>query len=402
MLIKTNCRFCESILLDIIHLGDNFPLAGGFLRSIKEIGTDKTFPLTLCICQSCFTIQCKQVIDADILFKKDYFYFSSMLPMLVQHFQDYAKFIYKKFPDVQNTKIIEIGCNDGVFLLPLSEKGYHIVGVDPSQTILKCPSKQNIDLFNDFFTLKLANQLLDTYGEFDVFLSSNSFAHIDDMKTILNSIKLLIKNNGYIFIEVHNSKTIIDEIQFDFIYHEHMTYYTVTSMYNICRIFDLSLIDIQFTQIHGSSIRFEIQNCPNLSPSSYVISCLQNENYLTNIHTYSNFANQIEKWKLDINEILDQFQNKTIIGYGSSGRSNIICTFLNLKLKYIVDDAKSKIGNFTPLFYSEIIDSSKIPEIQPDLIIILAWPYADHIVSRCRQLGYNKDILIPLPHPKVL
>ena len=394
------CRFCDSELTDIIHFGDDFPLAGGFLRSEKEFANEKTYPLTLVFCIKCCLLQCKEYIHSDMLFKQGYFYYSSMIPMLRKHFNEYAATLASIYPNTRETTIIEIGCNDGVMLRPLKEHGFNVIGVDPSDTVKECVNN-NFTIYNTYFNEETANQIVKDHGQCDVFLSSNSFAHINDMKSIMNGIKLVVKDNGLIIIEVHYSKTIIDELQFDFIYHEHMSYYNVTSFYNISQLFGMSLEDVEFTKIHGTSIRVYLRNTPNLPISDKVRQIIDSEKPYTNLDIYRKFNSDLQKWKNKILTTLQQFQNKKIYGYGSSGRSNIIIRYLDLHLDELIDDAPSKIGSYTPIYHNCIKSSQCIIDNPPDVIIILAWAYSNDIIANLKKI-YNGKIIIPMPDITVL
>jgi hypothetical protein len=181
--IRNNCRFCDNILTDVINLGKNYPLAGGFLRNEAEFIDEKVYPLSIALCSNCTHLQCKEIINNDILFKKGYFYYSSMIPMLVKHFEEYANTIEKLFTDPTNITIIEMGCNDGVFLRPLSKKGFKVIGVDPSDTVKKCID-EGYNIYNTYFNLETANKICNEHGECDVFLSVSEL-FIKDAKSII-------------------------------------------------------------------------------------------------------------------------------------------------------------------------------------------------------------------------
>lgn len=404
----THCRFCFTELIDIFHLGDNFPLAGGFLKNENQFQEELFYPLSLSFCQKCAVILCKQVIDSDKLFKNGYFYYSSMIPSLVTHFNQYALKLKQLFIEPSNTttlKVIEIGCNDGVFLRPLKEAGFEVIGVDPSDTPKKL-IEEGFQIYNDYLNEQTTQQILEKNGQCDIFLSSNSFAHIDKMDSIFKSIKKLIKPTGDIFIEVHNSKSVFDEMNFDFIYHEHMTYYTISSFYNILKQYQMTIIDAEFTKIHGSSMRLHIKNTDTVPTPDKIKNLMQQEKHLTNINTYLNFTKTINQWKTDIttlyNDLINTNNNNNkknkIYGYGASGRTNIICVFCDINLEQIIDDAPSKIGSYTPLYHQQIKDITILNTNPPDYILILAWPYTTSIIANIKKnTTYKGKFIIPLP-----
>jgi methylation protein EvaC len=398
--INTHCRYCTNQLIKVIHLGNAFPLAGGFMRSKDEFEKEETYPLSLGICNNCHLLQCLQVVNRDSLFRNGYFYYSSMIPMLKTHFERYACELKESVADPSSTTILEMGCNDGVFLRPLAANGFKVIGVDPSDTVLKCIA-DGFTIYNTYFDEELAKRIVKDHGQIDIFVSSNSFAHIDNMKSIMDGIKHLLKHDGLAIIEVHYSKSIIDDLQFDFIYHEHMSYYTVTSFYKIAELFGMTLEHVERTKIHGDSIRVFLRNNTSNAMSSSVRTLMNSEAHLCQLSSYTKFNERLYSWKTSVQDILSCYKDKRIYGFGSSGRTNIICRFLDLKLDEIIDDAPSKIGSYTPIYHNCITSSDILKESPPDLLIILAWPYADDIIKKVKGI-YSGTILIPLPELKIL
>lgn len=385
---RSTCRFCDKEMIMAINLSqmnELYPLAGGFMRSPDEFKNEEVYPLSLMLCQSCSLLQCGQIISSDKLFKQGYFYYSSQIPMLVNHFNQYAQHVYDLVKDISNPFIIEIGCNDGVFLKPLKQLGLNVIGVDPSNTI-----NNEFTVYNDYFTPQLAEQIIQEHGQCDVFLSSNSFAHIDDMKSIMKAMKMVLKPDGRALIEVHYMKTILDDMNFDFIYHEHMSYYSVTSFYNIAKMYDMTLENVIETNIHGKSIRVYLRNKVG-DINEKINGYIKNEKYLSDIQTYREYEKKIYDWKYRFMKTIEQIE-KPLYGYGSSGRANILCQFSGLKLDVIVDDSESKIGSYTPIDHIQIQSSSILKDYKGS-VILLAWPYAEYIIKKWPDIKF----IVPLP-----
>jgi methylation protein EvaC len=397
--IIENCRFCHSKLIDCIDLGESFSLAGGFMTDVSDFKTEKVYPLSLSFCNNCYLLHCKQQINSDILFKNNYFYYSSMIPMLVNHFNNYAENLAESVENTSKYQIIEIGCNDGVMLKPLIQKGFKVIGVDPSNTVKKCID-DGLTIYNSYFNVELAEYIVQKHGLSDLFLSSNSFAHIDNMHSIMNGIKKVLRPDGFAIIEVHYSKVIIDELQFDFIYHEHMSYYNITSFYKIANLFQMSLEKVEYTKIHGKSIRVYLKNSSQKELTNELNEIIKNESYLCRLETYTVFNQKLKEWKVSILNILKPFRKLKIYGYGSGGRTNIILQFLDLNLEEIIDDAPSKINSYIPVYHKKIKSSQIIIDFPPDLLIILAWPYATDILEKLKTI-YKGKCLIPLPNIKL-
>jgi len=399
--LKTHCRFCNTLVRDILHLGDFFGLAGGFLNSHDAV--ENTYPLTLSLCEHCKYIQCKQLVSNDELFKKNYYYYSSMIPSLVKHFENLAQWIYNKFP--LNTRILEIGCNDGVLLQPLHQLFYkHLIGVDPSRTVKNIPNHDDLTIYNEYFNEEITKQIVETHGLQDLFISCNSFAHIDDMQTIINCMKKVLKPiTGMALIEVHYSRLIFERKQFDFIYHEHVGYYTVTSLYNICNNNGMTLIHVEQISNHGGSLRCLIEMHPQLEPSQNIRDWLSVESPMFHETFFEKYEVDLYQWKKTFNKLINDLilDGKKVFGYGASGRANTIMNFCEIKLECIIDDAQSKIGCYTPMYNVPIRDSSILySNNPPDYVIILAWPYAQSIMERHKMV--RTKFIIPLPEIKIL
>lgn len=400
------CRFCDGNLNSIFHLGNNMPLAGGFLRDLEKstLEVEKAFPLTLVQCQKCLVVQCKQVVDRNELFRKGYFYYSSMIPTLVAHFKNYAKQLSDKYKNKEpNMLLVEMGCNDGVFLRPLKKEGFKVVGIDPSNTV-KSLIDDGFSIYNTFMSDEVVDDIISNHGYADLFLSSNSFAHIDDMKTIFRCMKKLLKKEGLAIIEVHYLTAIIEELNFDFIYHEHMSYYSISSFINICCHFGMTLIDVDITSIHGKSIRVYISNKTNdvFVNENKMNKLLAKEENIRNVNKLISFSKNIYNWRDDFikkcNYLIDNGCDK-IYGYGASGRATTLCNFVGLNFKVVIDDAASKIGSYTPKYHSIICHSDILyNDHPPSVVIILAWPYAKPIIKKHRKYVENDGkFIIPLP-----
>jgi dTDP-4-dehydrorhamnose reductase/SAM-dependent methyltransferase len=399
---KTLCRFCDRDTEDILHLGDNFGLAGGFLNTLDELQDDKVYPLTLSLCSQCKYIQCKQLVSSDEIFKKHYYYYSSMIGSLVKHFNAFAESIHQRYPN-KGLKIIEIGCNDGVLLHPLKRLGYHhLIGIDPARTLQNID--KSIETYNDYFNDEITNTLIQKHDLFDIFISCNSFAHIEDMKTILKNIKKILKPSGIALIEIHHSKYIFDDKHFDFIYHEHMGYYTCTSLYHICKLFDMYLTNVECIQMHGGSLRCTIHMQESeISPS--VQEIMNSESHLFKPEYINAYQTQLYEWKESFQkQIIDLQCNYKVYGYGASGRANTLMNFCEIELDGIIDDAPSKISSYTPLF-NVLIEKSDIlyNDNAPKYVVILAWPYANGIIEKHKEyLKNGGTFIIPLPDIKFI
>ena len=198
-----------------------FALAGAFIKN-NEFKNEKKYPMRVYFCKDCFAVQVVDIIEPDILFK-DYFYFSSSIKTLSDHFVNYAKEVTNRFLNPSEATVLEFGCNDGVLLRPLADQGIKkVIGVDPAKNIVSSISDERITILNDYFNEKVSKQVVDKYGSMDLIMANNVFAHISDIKGTTNAIRNALSDEGVFIFEVHYLGKIIEEMQYDMIYHEHL------------------------------------------------------------------------------------------------------------------------------------------------------------------------------------
>ena len=222
----------------------------------------KYYPLDLNFCHDCFLVQVSNVVPANVIFNENYFFYSSAIKTLVDHFYDFAKETKDRFLcDRKYPSVIEIGCNDGVLLKPLLKMGIFSLGVDPCANVIKGIDTNKIKIINDFFSEKLAVKIKKQHGSFDAVLSSYSLAHIDDMIDVFKGIKHLLKDDGIFIFEIYYLGTLIDEMQYDMIYHEHLSYYSLMTLKKFLKKFEMEIFDVKFIdKVRSGSVRFYARN----------------------------------------------------------------------------------------------------------------------------------------------
>lgn len=399
------CRFCKSSnVRTVIDLG-LMPLAGGFIRNFKQKNQEKFYPLQLNFCCNCLLLQANSSINPDTLFK-NYFYFSSSIKTLVEHFNKIASELKSKI-NPQKGFVVEIGCNDGAFIKALLDKGFKALGVDPAKNVVKNAIKKGFPIVNSYFTERKARDIATKYGKADVIFSFHSMAHIQDMHDVMRGIKYLLKKNGFLAMEVHYLKNLISGTQFDMIYHEHQFYYSYLSLRNFFKQYGMEIFDVQKYDVRAGSIMFYIQNAKSERKINSNVKKLITEELdlgLNKIQTYINFSKKILLRKVQLLDLLKKLKKKNnkIVGYGASGRATIIANYCTLQnyLQYIVDDAKSKQGTFLPGTHHKIFPSSKMIQEKADYALLFAWPFIKEI--RARNTIFKGKFIVPLPKVKII
>tara|TARA_A100001011_G_scaffold397804_1_gene499991 strand:+ start:3165 stop:4424 length:1260 start_codon:yes stop_codon:yes gene_type:complete len=417
--MKTNlestfsCSFCSSKNMDLVMDFGEVALAGAFIKN-NEFNNEKKYPMRVCFCNDCFAVQIVDIIEPDILFK-DYFYFSSSIKTLSNHFVNYAKEVAERFLNPKEANVLEFGCNDGVLLRPLADQGIKkVIGVDPAKNIISSISDERITIVNDYFTEKVSKKVVAKYGPIDLIMANNVFAHIPDIKGTTNAIKNALSDEGVFVFEVHYLGKIIEEMQYDMIYHEHLYYYSLLSAIEHFKNYDLTIFDIKFVPIHAGSIRFYLakKNSKRASVISENVKLLEKEEkakQYNKFECFNLFSKKIENTKKELVRLLEKIkkEGKTIAGYGASGRANTMiqyCGITNDLVSYMIDDAPAKIGCYTPGSHLKILSSSVLSSNNaPDYVLVFAWSFFEEIIKRNSNfIKSGGKMIVPLPEVKVI
>jgi methylation protein EvaC len=407
------CSFCNSAAMTQIMDFGEVALAGGFLRA-NQFTEESYYPLRLFFCHDCYAVQVIDKVSADVLFK-DYFYFSSSIQTLRDHFIDYAQEVTTRFLMPESATVIEFGCNDGVLLGPLADQNIKtVIGVDPATNIVSTINDPRITIINDFFTEDVAQDIISTHGHVDMVVANNVYAHIPDIQGTTHAVRNVLSDDGVFIFEVHYLGNVINELQYDMIYHEHLYYYSLLSAMKHFERYGMIVFDVKPVPIHAGSLRFYV--CKNGSKHGSVVSPevirLQNEELAKGFHrpeTFARFAKDIAERKIMLMALLNKLKKEgsTIAGYGASGRANTMiqyCGINNSHLDYMIDDAPAKAGFFTPGSHFEIHPRSILDQPNPpDYLLIFAWSFFDEIAKRSRKyLEGGGRMIVPLPEVKIL
>jgi predicted TPR repeat methyltransferase len=410
---RTTCRFCEGTDLSTVLDFGNVPLAGAFLTE-AQIPEEKRYPLQLQFCRRCTLVQVGDVIPKETLFQQNYFFHSSAIKTLVDHFQRLAREIDRSFNQDGRCLVAEIGCNDGVLLKPLLSLGVKCVGIDPATNVLEASGLPEQMLVNDFFTTAVASRIRAEHGPARVIVSSYSFGHIDDMTEVMEGVRTLLADDGTFIFEIYYLGIMLDELQYDMIYHEHMSYYTLLSLSRFLKRFGMEIFDLQRDPLRAGTIRFHARKTrPGAAPVSEAVAALRKyeaERGLDRLETYVRFGDRVKASKTQLMTLLDRLkqEGRRIIGYGASGRASTIMNYCEIgprHLESVVDDAPAKHGLYTPGTHLLIRPWSAGDEGpgRPDFALLFAWSFIEEVRSkRSRFLDGGGRFVVPLPEVRVV
>ena len=387
------CAGCDgSDFLNVLSLGE-VPLAGVFPLK-EELENESKYPLNLLFCKKCSLVQTDSFIEPQILFE-DYRYISSV--GLSNHFKEVAYNLDKKY-DVEGLNILEIGCNDGVLLEPLSQLGANVEGVDPAKNIVKLAVDKGLNVYDEYFNDE-------TFGgeefedKYDLVLSNNTFAHIPDIQSVVRGVKHVLKPDGDFIFEVHYLQSLIDGKQWDNIYHEHIFYHSITGLNNLFNKYDMTLIDFEEIPIHSGSIRVTVKN-ENINTPQKVLDRIELESKkiadVEYLRSYGeDVRNHITNFIIQSEELKE---NHTIAGYGASGRANMFCNLTDLNsdiVKFIVDESPERCGRYIANTDIPIVDVETLKNSDVDLLIIFAWNYSKMIIEKTQFRKFKYLIAFP-------
>ena len=389
------CASCDSSNFSLISNLDIVPLAGYF-PTYEQVSSniESKYPLNLLLCNDCKLAQVDSIINPDILFK-DYRYMASI--SLSNHFNNLAQILNDKY-NVNNKNILEIGCNDGVLLKPLSELGALVEGVDPASNIVKLAQQKGLKVYNTYFNFK--NFKEDKFkNKYDLVLANNSFAHITDIQDVVKGINYVLKPNGEFIFEVHYLKNLIEELQWDNIYHEHIYYYSITSLNNMFKRFNMTLIDFEEIPIHAGSIRVTVKNSKINTPKIIKDRLILESNTICNKDYLVNYNNKVLNHIKEFKNIIKDLSTKyNIAGYGASGRANMFCNLTNLDkniINFVVDESPERCGRYIANTKIPIVDIDTLKNSNIDLLIIFAWNYSKMIIDKTQFKKFKYLIAFP-------
>ncbi|GJL63051.1 MAG: methyltransferase [Nitrospirales bacterium] len=406
----SGCRFCEHPLTHtFVDLGMS-PLANSYIQAHQYNKMEPFYPLHVYICENCLLVQLEEFEKASNIFS-DYAYFSSYSDSWLQHAQRYVDMMAERFAFGTQSQVIEIASNDGYLLQYFQAKGVPVIGIEPASNIAKVASKKGIPTIEKFFNIETARELVAQGKQADLLIGNNVLAHVPALNDFVAGIKIVLKPHGIVTMEFPYILRLIDEQQFDTIYHEHFSYF---SFYTVERIFakhGLTLFDVEEVTTHGGSLRIFGRHAEDagftVSENVHSLKRMEAREGLQALPKYLSFVKAVRETKCQILEFLitAKREGKTVVSYGAPAKGNTLLNFCGVGkdfIDYTVDRSPQKQGCLLPGTHIPIFHPDKITETKPDYVLILPWNIKDEVMSQMKHIrDWGGQFVTPIPEVKV-
>jgi len=406
-LLNARCRSCGRQELDLILSLGKTPLANALLTREQLSQPEQAYPLDLVFCQECSLVQITETVPPEILFR-DYFYFSSFADTTLQNARQIAERLVKERKLGANSLVVEVASNDGYLLQYYKDQGLPVLGIEPALNIAKVAEERGIPTLPEFFDQALAQRLRVQGKQADVIHANNVLAHVANLNSVIAGLSILLKPGGVLVTESPYVRDMVEGVEFDTIYHEHLCYYSLTAQQHLFARHGLYVQDVEHLPIHGGSLRLfvEHEECP--SPEVQRLLAEEQSLGLDRFAYYARFGERVEALRDELLILLASLksQGRRIVAYGASAKGATLLNYFGIgreTLEYVVDRSTAKQMHYTPGTHLPILSPEKLLEDQPDYALLLTWNFADEILTQ--QAGFRRNggqFIIPIPELRVV
>jgi 2-polyprenyl-3-methyl-5-hydroxy-6-metoxy-1,4-benzoquinol methylase len=411
--MKDDCRFCSNPLkYTFADLGMS-PIANDYLSRIQLERAEKFYPLHTYVCEKCLLVQLEEFESPHHIFGDgDYAYFSSYSESWLRHAKDYTDLMVQKFGFNSSTQVIEIASNDGYLLQYFCEKGIPVLGIEPAANTAKVAIEKGIPSISKFFGVQTAKELLAEGKSADLLLGNNVLAHVPDLNDFVAGMKTILKPDGIFTMEFPHLLQLMQQNQFDTIYHEHFSYFSFLTVEKIFAAHDLALFDVEELPTHGGSLRIYGKHnnaeVPSVCERVAQLRAKEIAAGLDRLEIYVTFGEKVKETKRELVSFLltaAKAEGKSIAGYGAPAKGNTLLNYCGINtdfIEYTVDLNPHKQGLFLPGTHIPIFHPDKIRETKPDYVLILPWNLKEEIMEQIAFIGeWGGQFILPIPTVQV-
>jgi SAM-dependent methyltransferase len=396
-------------MLMFLSLGSH-PPANAFLSADQLGQPEPSWPLNTHVCLNCGLIQVPNVIPPG--FFRNYLYVPSASDTMHEHFAELARVVAERMVAPGDGVVVDIGCNDGLFLGECKAIGLRTLGIDPATNLIAMARSKGIEVINEYFNTLTAEHARAAHGPARVIVTTNTFNHIDDLHDFMAGVAILLDDAGIFVVEVPHALDLVEKNEFDTVYHEHVSEFCVKSFVELYRFFGMEVFDIQQLSIHGGSMRiFGRRTSPSHSVAASTVEdwlARERRAALFSPKTYEAFRVRVERNRDALMEILRDLkrQGRRLAGYGAPAKGNTLLNYYGIGpdlLEFLADRSALKHGLYSPGMHIPIAPAERVLEAQPDYVLILAWNFADEVMRQ--QDTYRRrggKFILPIPEPAIV
>jgi len=405
------CRHCDTELANtFIDLGSS-PPSNSYLTQETIKGPEKWYPLRVLVCRQCWLVQTEDFVDTGEMFSEDYAYFSSCSTTWVEHARSYVNEATQRFNLNAKSNFVEIAANDGYLLQFVKEHGIPCYGIEPTHSTAEAARKKGIEIIDEFFGATLAEKMAESGRQADFTAANNVLAHVPDINDFVKGFSILLKPTGVATFEFPHLLNLVQQNQFDTIYHEHYSYLSLTAVNSIFRSNGLEIFDVEELSTHGGSLRVFAQRSDHgkhkMNTAVSKLLAREQELGMLNLLFYEGFQQKAEKIKDDLLAFLldAKKEGKNVIAYGAAAKGNTILNFAGIRsdlIQYVVDRSSAKQGKYMPGSRIPIVKEEILQADTPDYVLILPWNLRNEISGQLKYVqAWGGQFVTAIPKIKV-
>jgi SAM-dependent methyltransferase len=392
-----NCRHCQAPLrLPLVDLG-SAPPSNAYLTSERLRAPELWFPLRVLVCESCWLVQTEDFARAEELFDAEYAYFSSFSRTWLEHAERYVERVVERFGLGPGSLVVEVAANDGYLLQYVRARGIPCLGVEPTASTAAAARERGIEIVEEFFGVALADRLAGGGRRADLVAANNVLAHVPDINDFVRGFARVLRPQGVATFEFPHVLRLLEETQFDTIYHEHFSYLSLTAVQAVFRANGLEVFDVEELPTHGGSLRIYAQRAGDgarpVAPSVHALRAREDAAQLSSARGYEGFQARAEAVKDELVAFLieEKRRGRKVAAYGAAAKGNTLLNYAGVRpdlVSFVVDRNPAKQGKFLPGSRIAIVSEDRLREARPDTILVLPWNLADEVRT---QLAYARE-----------
>jgi hypothetical protein len=404
---RETCRACGSADLErVLELGDQ-PLANALLNGLEDVDREAFFPLDLVFCRGCRLVQILDVVDPEVLFGY-YLYVTGTSETIREHNERYSASVIERMRLGAGHLVAEIASNDGSLLSCFKDRGVRVLGIEPARNIAEMARQRGIETVGRFFDREAGAQIASTHGRASAIIGNNVFAHVDDPVGFLRGCADMLTDDGLVFIECPYALDMMERGEYDTIYHEHLSYFSVTSLARVAESAGMSLDSVERVPVHGGSIRTAFRKGGTHGAQPAAMMSAERDAGLTSLEGWCAFGEAAARNRNDLLQLLSGLQasGASIAAYGAPAKGNTLLNYCGIGtdiIPWTVDRNPLKVGLFTPGMHIPVLPVETIMERRPDYLLVLPWNFADEIMRQQRAYAdAGGRFILPIPTPRIV